>query len=135
MDITVYLPDALGERAKKADINLSRMLRDALTEEFEMSDAIATTLNEPDTFTFGLEDDEGRFYEGRITGAKIAKDGDVEVFLTEDERIIVVDHSQSRHIQVSTWEDPREVLRDWLRDDGEYVRAMQALGIKPVIDI
>lgn len=34
MNITVYLPDEIGRRAKAADLPLSRMLRDAILAHF-----------------------------------------------------------------------------------------------------
>jgi hypothetical protein len=36
MDITVYLPDHLGALARKEGLNLSRMLRDAVSRELGM---------------------------------------------------------------------------------------------------
>ncbi len=87
MDITVYLPDALGARAKQENINLSRMLRDAITEEFAMRDAMKT--QDVQVYEVKLEE-----HVGRITGNKIAEDDRVQVFLTDDERVLAYDASK-----------------------------------------
>ena len=51
------------------------------------------TLEETQVHEVGIEDEEGRNYKGRITGTQIAYEerGEVSVFLTEDERVIVYD--------------------------------------------
>ena len=131
MDITVYLPDEIGKRAKKAGLNLSGLLRTAVTEELEMIEARAETLNDPRTFDVGLEDEEGHFYIGRVTGALIAQDGDTQVFLTEDERVLLYDYDNSKCRPI---DDPESALRDAL-GDGAYFEAMIALGETPVIDL
>jgi len=45
MDITVYLPDEIGERAKKYGLNLSRMLRASVEEELNQLAELADTLS------------------------------------------------------------------------------------------
>jgi hypothetical protein len=131
VDITVYLPDELGERAKRDEINLSRMLRDALTEEFERSDTMSKTLNKPETYELELDDDETGQYTGRITGKLIAEDDDVAVYLTERERVIVYDGSLLRYHDIT--DDPEEGLSG-LRH-AAYTDACRALGINPVVDL
>jgi hypothetical protein len=128
VDITVYLPDALGERAKEQNINLSRTLRDAIEEELEMRDAMKTTLEDTQVYEVELEDGT----TGRITGTRIAtdwKDGD-EVYLTEDERVLYYDAQRERVREI---EDPQEELRNL--DGEQYSAAAAALGFKPVIDL
>jgi post-segregation antitoxin (ccd killing protein) len=44
VDITVYLPDEVAQRAKAQNVNLSRVLRDALTAQFAEEDAVSATL-------------------------------------------------------------------------------------------
>jgi hypothetical protein len=131
MDITIYLPDELGERAKRADLNLSRMLRGQVEEELERRAAVAQTLDNPQTYELELEDpDTFRRYTGRVTGRKIAEDEQIEVFLTEDERVIVYDGGRPDY---RVLEDPEEELRGL--PAAEYASALSALGIKPVIDL
>jgi hypothetical protein len=135
VDITVYLPDELGERAKREeDINLSRMLRDALIDEFARRDTVSKTLSDPQTIDLNLETRDGPLrYIGRITGTMIAEGHhDVRVFLTNDERVLVYDEQKLDYHDVT--DDPESSLRSWL-EDGPYIEALGALGIKPVLDI
>ena len=67
MDITVYLPDEIGQRAKEHELNLSRLLRDAVTEELSRRGAVAETLKDSEVYEIELEGDAG-YYTGRITG-------------------------------------------------------------------
>jgi len=132
VDITIYLPDELGQRAKsRPDINLSRMLRDALEEQFEEEAAMVKTLEEATVHKLNLEDDDGRSYVGTITGTKIADSskGDVEVFLTDEQNVLVYDVDKQRYY-VDTGElDLEEVIGD--RD--AYMDAMHALGRTPTV--
>jgi post-segregation antitoxin (ccd killing protein) len=132
VDITIYLPDELGERAKREEgLNLSRMLRDAVIEEFERRDAVSNTLEATRTFELDLENRDGRSYVGRITGTAIVADGDHEVYLTDDQRVIAYDANKLDYFEV---DDPLEELSGWLNEP-TYMEAMQALGLKPKVDL
>ncbi len=131
MDITIYLPNELGERAKREGINLSRMLRDELLGELQRRATVSQTLEQTQTYELKLETDEGAFYVGRVNGTVIGESGDVRVFLTDDERVILYDERESRY---SVVQDPAEELRGSLDDEG-YARALGALGLTPVIDL
>lgn len=138
MNVNLYLPDHLGTRAKEAELPLSRLLRDAVTDELERRAMTSKTLTEPQTFELQLEDEEGRSYTGRITGALIATGHrDVELYLLDDERLIGYDPNRPEH-----WEFGNEAtmsledeVRGFLNDDGAYIEAMHAIGEKPVIDL
>jgi hypothetical protein len=133
MNINVYLPDDLGKRAKEAGLPFSELLRGAVVAELERREAVASTLEETSEHELYLENKDGVSYIGRVTGTIIGRDryGAGFVFLTDDERVLVYDENRS-----SYWisEDPEEDLRELL-DDAEYFNAMQALGIKAVIDL
>ena len=131
MDITIYLPDELGRRAKAAELPLSRMLRDAVIEELERQDTVTRTLQDPQTFELDLEDRDGNSYRGRITGAKIAEDNDYSAYLTTDERVIVHEEHKGRYTVLDC---PEDELANWLRGDA-YIEAMNALGLTPVVDL
>lgn len=131
MDITIYLPNELGERAKREGINLSRMLRDELLEELQRRATVSQTLEQTQTYELDLEDEEGALYVGRVNGTVIGESGEVRVFLTDDERVILYDGGETRYWVVR---DPAEELRGSL-DDEEYARALGALGLTPVIDL
>jgi hypothetical protein len=134
VDITVYLPDELGQRAKREAVNLSRMLRDALADEFQRRDAMATA--EHTLHLIDLEDEDGHIYKGRITGSVIATADDTVVFSTDDERVIVYESDNLRFWEAASHDDP-EGPEDSLRflPEDEYRAAMSALGITPVVDI
>jgi hypothetical protein len=130
MNITVYLPDEIGEQAKAADINLSRLLRDAVTAELHRREVLRTMLKESQVHEVAVEDRDGNSFTGRITGRVIAEDEPITVFLTDDERVLVYDEKR-----LAYWEadDPQEDLRDL--SDAEYAAAMQALGLDAIIDL
>ena len=135
MDITIYLPDDIGERAKREPgINLSRLLRDALTDEFARRDAVSDTLSETqNTYEVDVEDENGRAYTGRITGHQVAQDdrNNLLVFLTQDEHVILYD---TNRLQYWVLEDRETEFRDALYADA-YADACDSLGITPVIDL
>jgi hypothetical protein len=125
MDITIYLPEELGKRAKDdASVNLSRMLRDALTEHYHQEDAMEATLKDPTTIELDLEN--GTI--GRFTGKEIGEN----VFLTESGNVVGYDPDK---LEYSVLEDPQNQLQDLLPDPEEYAHAMNALGLRPVIDL
>jgi hypothetical protein len=87
---------------------------------------MSQTLTETETFELALEDEDGNPYTGRITGTAIdSDDKGREIYLTEDERVIVYDESKLDYWIV---EDPERELEGW-------PGALRALGIKPVIDL
>ncbi len=128
MDITVYLPDEIGERAKAAKLNLSAMLRAAVTAELERMDAMAQTMESAAEITLDLEDSAGRPYKGRFVGREIAED----VYVTDDERVLFYDQREGRVHEI---EDPVEGLRDLCHTTEDYAEACEALGVVPVVDI
>ena len=138
MNVNTYLPDDLAERAKAEGLNLSRMLRDAVTEELERREAVSETLSEMQEFKLPLEDEEGNAYIGRIAGKIIGVDRDRStVFLTEDERVIGYDREHGRYWILEDNADAslEDSLHNWLPDDTEYMRAMAALGEVPEINL
>jgi post-segregation antitoxin (ccd killing protein) len=135
VDLTVYLPDEIGKRAKEAGLNLSRLLRDGVTNELERRDAVAATLNNVETYELDLEDEDGRAYTGRVTGSHLVTAsntrGHAEVYVTEDERVIAYDGMKRRYWVL---DNPVEDLRDWL-PEGVYAEVLHSLGETPVVDI
>lgn len=135
MNINVYLPDDIAQRAKAEQLPLSRMLRDAVTEELKRRAVMAETLTDSQTYEVEIETDAGAF-TGRIKGKEIAYDerNDVAVYLTDDERVIAYDSTRMQHYQLGDETDLVVDLRGWLSDEA-YADAMHALGRKPVIDL
>jgi hypothetical protein len=134
VDFTVYLPDEIGAQAKEFERGvLSRLLRDAVTDELGRRKAMAEAQGATKVHEVYVEDEDGRGFTGRITGAEIAYNdrNDVTVYVTDDERVIVHDADRARY---EVLDNPAEQLRHWLTD-GLYVEAMHALGEKPVVDL
>ena len=134
MDVTVYLPDELRARAKAAGINLSRTLRDAITEELEHMDAIKEAAGGATPHELELENENGDGYVGRVTGTVVhenERNGNL-LILTEDERLIGYSRDQFKYWDLtdSDWE---ETLREWIDDHDAYVSAAMFLGIRPVV--
>jgi hypothetical protein len=133
VDVTVYLPDEIGVRAKALPRGtLSQLFRNAVIDELERRDTVANALSDVREYEVDVEDAEGRVYTGRITGTRIADDGPFEVFLAEDERVLVYDADK---LAYEVLDDPVTDLRSWLRSDAAYAEALHALGKKPVVDL
>jgi hypothetical protein len=133
MNINLYLPDDVGQRAKDEQLPFSQLLREAVLNELERRETMKATLKAPETYEVYIENDDGRGFTGRITGASIAYDdrSEVEVFLTADERVLVYDGTKSRYYELV---EPVEDLRNWL-PKAAYADAVTALGQKPIIDL
>ena len=91
------------------------------------------TLTDAETIELNLEDRDGNQYRGRITGKLIASNerNDLEVYLTDDERIILYDGGKLDYWEV---EDVENELSEALEADA-YADVCRAVGITPVIDI
>jgi hypothetical protein len=143
MKVNVYLPDELGERAKEADLNFSRMLRDAVSTELERREAMDKSLIDSRRYEVELSTEEGDEYIGRVIGNEIANVADdIRIFLTKDRRILAYNRYELEVHDLSEPEpgvDPNttlaENLRVWLADPDNYIRACKALGLKAVIDL
>ena len=98
-----------------------------------MQAAVNETLEKTTEYMLDLEDQEGRIYTGRLTGQLIAYDErtTASVFLTTEERVIL--HNPDK-LQMWEIEYPVEELRDAL-DEGPYIDAMNALGLKAIVDL
>ena len=133
MDITVYLPDEVAQRAKAQNVNLSRVLRDALTAQFAEEDAVSATLEEAKTVTLELTTEEGRDYRGRMEATLIGKDvvRGTDVYLRRSGEVITYRSEDRRFLTVA---DPANELLAVL-PTGEYIAAMDALGIMPEVDL
>lgn len=140
MDITVYLPDGIGERAKNEELNLSRMLRESVVAELARRDAMNDALGSIETYEVGpLDHEKGFAFTGRITGKRISGDEEIGVYLTSDKRVLAVDVGTSTYQRL---DEPPEKLVENLyafferRFGPEAVwETCEALGLPPVIDL
>jgi hypothetical protein len=140
VDITVYLPDEIGERLKKEmkdnDLKPSRLFRDAIVEEFRRRDAMTEALGDSEVYEVLLQDENGLEYTGRITGKMIAGDQHVALYLTADRRVLAFYPDQMGYDRVD--EPGQDLVQNLLRvglDQDEFADACRALGVKPVIDL
>ena len=124
MDITVYLPDEVAQRAKAQNVNLSRVLRDALTTQFAEEDTVSATLEAARTVTLELTTDEGRHYRGRLEAALIGESPSTgtAVYLRRNGEVITYRAEDRRF---STVADPAGELLAVLPTDA-YIAAMYA---------
>jgi post-segregation antitoxin (ccd killing protein) len=127
VDITVYLPDEVGQWAKDAKLNLSALLREAVIRERDSRMLFERMSDKAKVMLLQVEDREGRSYTARLTGTPIAED----VYVADDERVFYYD---ARRLDLVEIQDPEEELRNYL-DEGDYIEAMNALGIDPVVDV
>jgi post-segregation antitoxin (ccd killing protein) len=144
VDITVYLPDEVGQRAKSAEprINLSHLLREAVEEELDRREAVSKTLEGAEEITLDAVDDDWNSHTIRFTGKEIVRGqgytlghryaghaASYRLYLLEDERLLVYGEDDGSY---AILDDPDGFRPD---DDGEYVEMMRALGHKPVVDL
>jgi hypothetical protein len=131
-DVTVRIDQELRRQARDERVNLSRLLEDSLRSEIFRRKTIRDTLAEPQEIRLDLEDKDGRPYIGKFTGRLLGEARGVEVYVTEDQRVIVYDRRKVTHSEL---EDLAE-LRDWFPHDPDvYSDAMRALGRVPEIDL
>lgn len=133
MDITVYLPDEVAQRAKAQNVNLSRVLRDALTAQFAEEDAVSATLEQASTVTLDLQTEDGRAFRGRMAATLIGEDATsgTAVYLRRSGEVVAY-RAEDRAFR--TLADPAGELLHVLPTDA-YIAAMDALGIVPEIDL
>jgi post-segregation antitoxin (ccd killing protein) len=135
VDITVYLPDEIGERAKKEDLKLSRMLRDAVIAEFDRKDAVNRLLGETQTYEVELRDAAGREYTGRITGRLLYESLGQRFYLTETGRLLFVVDDRYEEVEGGL-DGAASFIAGWAQDyPDQILDACEALGVKPVIDL
>jgi hypothetical protein len=131
-DVTVRIDTELRAKARELEINLSRLLEDELRAEVERRETLAVTLSEDvEVHELELEDNDGITYIGRLTGKLIASDDTNDVYLTDDERVIVHDTDAATFYVT---DDPREDLQRLKREEG-YLDAMAALGLDPIPEV
>ncbi|MFN2490119.1 MAG: hypothetical protein ABR529_10340 [Actinomycetota bacterium] len=136
MDITVYLPDDIGKRAKEAGLPFSQLLRGAVHAELERRERVAETLSDIESYEVPIQTPEGSMVIGRITGKFIAEAtrSGVDVYLTSDRRVLIYDQ---RREQVEDVTHNPAAAFEWFkdRDVDAYISAMEAIGESPVIDL
>jgi hypothetical protein len=131
MNVNLYLPDELGEKAKAADLPLSRLLQRSVTEELQRREAVTKTMKDAREHLVDLETKEGYAYQGRINGIEVHEDDRYRWFVTTDERVLVYDDENMSAEQVE--ERNLEQLAEHNPD--AYAAVKTALGETPIIDL
>jgi hypothetical protein len=138
MDITVYLPDELGNWARDHDLPLSRMLREAVEIEKRRRDASAALAAETTTHELAVSEPGSPGgagdYTARLHGVLIATQhlgggSSIDVYAGEDDKMYVhytADGRLRRDVEP-------EQLRQYV-DEPTYIQAMRALGEDVIID-
>ncbi len=138
MDITVYLPDALGQWAKNAGLNLSQTLRAEVEREQRRRTASREAVaGDVEVFMLPVEE-AGRAYVVRFHGVPLHdKRNEVQAFIGENDEIYAYDERDGRFGQFTSdgAVSRAEWLRGWLDDDEDYIDAMTTLGEQAVIDV
>jgi hypothetical protein len=135
-DVTVRIDVELRAKAKELDVNMSRLLEDALREEIQRRETIAETLGGAEEIKLDLEDKEGRPYVGRLTGKFLGEGHGAQAFLAEDERLIIYDEDKREFWTVPFGGELQTTLDNWFPHDPDVVAdVMHAFGETPEIDI
>jgi len=136
MDITVYLPDELGNWARDHDLHLSRMLRETVEIEKRRREASAALAAETTTHELAVsEPGSPGDYTARLHGVLIATQhlgggGSIDVYAGEDDKMYVHYTAEGR---LRRDVEP-EQLQQYV-DEPTYIQAMRALGEDVIIDI
>lgn len=130
LDITVYLPDELGQRAKEAELPFSRLLRSAVQDELARREAATDGADQMERHELQVRDDRGD-YTARFTGQQVGGSDHHEVYLLEDGRVLWHDAREARLQEV---DDPVEDLREILKT-GTYRSVVERLGLTPVVEL
>lgn len=127
-----YLPDDLSERAREADLNLSRLLRQAVEEQLERISAMTTI--QSDEYIVGIVGEDGDYFDGRITGELVYDlDGVYSYYLTNDGRLLGYDETHQT-ITRDLLSEPGFTLAD-IGDPEARVAIGKRLGLRVIIDL
>jgi hypothetical protein len=127
-DVTVRIDTELRDKARGLEINMSRLLEGALRDEIVRRETMAATLEDAQVYKLDLGEDG----IGRLTGVLLGEARGIEVYLTDDERVIVYESEAQRYSEVDDYSD----FEDWFSHDRDvYVQVMDALGETPEFDI
>jgi hypothetical protein len=130
--LNLYLPDDVGERAKAADpdLNLSRLLRDAVESELGRRERVAGIVDGAGEHELELESPEGTRYTGVLTGKRVWwGESDWSVYVTSDERVMAYNGDTCELRQV-------EDAEDWSAADFDvYLALADALGQKARVEV
>lgn len=141
MNITVYLPDELGHRAKEAELPFSRLLRDAVTEELqrvaELKHLEETNEAEFRTYSLKVSESDGDLWIARIQAKRIVATDGLDIFHTDKDDIVIYG-CHSRAFQIYNAHDKEHIsafLKKIAPSDDEYVQVAKKLGLIRIVDL
>ena len=140
MNLTVYLPDELGRRAKEAELPFSRLLRDAVSEELQRA-AELERLNEgseAEMKTYKLKVGKGdKLWLARFKGIRIAATDNLDIYRTENSEIVLYNCHDRRFniIPVGLDIEISEFLKEIAPSEDEYVQIASKLGLIAIVDV
>jgi len=155
MNFNVYLPDDLGRQAKTEELKLSRLLREAVTNELHRRGTMREALEDPEVYEIEVGDDfvepEGDdahmrgTYLGRITGKLLHEVDGLQVYVTSDHRVIIYYDATSEEegdrfrfdvLEADASErELVEFLRTRIHKAFEFAYVCRLLGARPVVDL
>src|ERR1035441_698196 len=129
MDITVYLPDELGQWAKDAGLPFSQMLRAEVQAERDRRQAAATLQKAAEVHELDVEDAQtGHSYTARFHGTPLHElEGNAQAFLSEDGDVWVYIESSGNLEELTEGVMSVDEQLQLILCDGEYIEAMHAL--------
>lgn len=131
MNLSVYLPDELGNWARGADLPLSRMLRQAVEAERRRRETLTGTMGKAGIYEADVAGEDGKGFTVRVHGSLIAFSGTIRAFIGHDERLFAYDSADGGTMHYL--DSPAEL--EQLLELDAYIAAMHALGLRPVIDV
>jgi hypothetical protein len=136
VDITVYLPDGIGKRAKDAGLPFSRLLRDAVATQLDYRDTLAEATGDMTSQEVDTTNGD-RPVRLRFTGRQIASDGETTVYQTDGGKIVVTDsHGYDIHGNAEdfgAWMDKAARIHRGSPAERVLADAAETLGLPEVI--
>ena len=144
MNHNVYLPDEVSDRIKRAkvagiEVNLSGLLRDAVTDELDRQETLAEAREEMERMSVDATDREGNQVRLRFTG-KCVSEHDPEIYLTDDGKVLLVVDDEDWFtldsvVEFADWASSEHRAKLGESAERNIAQAVQKAGGKVVIDL
>jgi post-segregation antitoxin (ccd killing protein) len=152
VNVNVSLPGDLRKQAEEENLNLSRLLREAVVRELHRRSVMKELVSEEQVYEVAVSrrefldenDQDLGAYTGLIRGKLVHASPAGLVFLTSDKRVIVYYEEELgtyppgeyRILQAGATErELVDFLREHIPIDFEFVAACRALGVRPVVEL
>ena len=152
VNVNVSLPGDLRKQAEEEKLNLSRLLREAVVRELHRKTIMKELVSDEQVYEVPIgggefldeQDQPLDSYTGLIRGKLVYASPPGNVFLTNDERVIVYyeeelgKYPQGEYRVLEAGATERELvdfLREHINLDFAFVEACRALGVRPVVEL